>query len=112
MDAPCSPESWAAYVHAFALRHMKDRLPRFLLVGLGGALLALVTCGLLLDIPASPGVARISRMNELEGLLVISAPIHVYVPTTLLLADLRPRLTIKLRPRAGLGDTACPLRLP
>jgi hypothetical protein len=92
---------------------MKDWLPLCLLVGLGGALLALVACGLLLDIPASTGVARISRMNELEGLLVSSAPTHVYVPATLLLlADLRPRLTIKLRRRAGLGDTACPLRLP
>ena len=37
----------------------------------------------------------------------------VYVPATLLLlADLRPRLTIKFRRRVGLGDTVCPLRLP
>jgi hypothetical protein len=38
----------------------------------------------------------------------------VYVPATLLLllADLRPRLTIKFRHRVGLGDTVCPLRLP
>lgn len=37
----------------------------------------------------------------------------VYVPATLLLlADLRPRLAIKLRRRAGMGETACPPRLP
>jgi hypothetical protein len=40
-------------------------------------------------------------------------PSLVYVPATLLLlADLHPRLTIKFRRRAGLGDTVCPLRLP
>ena len=114
---------------------------------------------LLLDIPASTGGPRITRMNELAGLLVVSAAVYfgavrlilrnawpcgtvwivlgvavalrmllvigpiphdqfiwrslVYVPATLLLlADLRPRLTIKFRRRVGLGDTVCPLRLP
>jgi alpha-1,6-mannosyltransferase len=40
-------------------------------------------------------------------------PSLLYVPATLLLlADVRTRLAIKLRRRAELGDTACPLRLP
>jgi hypothetical protein len=34
---------------------MKNRLLLCLLVGFGGALLALTVCGLLLDIPASTG---------------------------------------------------------
>jgi hypothetical protein len=53
---------------------MKDRLLLCLLVGFGGALLALTACSLLLDIQASTGVARITRVNELAVLLVVSAP--------------------------------------
>jgi hypothetical protein len=88
---------------------MKGRPPLCLLVGLGGALLALAASRALLWLATIP-------------LLLFDEPIPgnrffwpslVYVPATLLLlADLRPRLTIKLRRRAGLGDTACPLRLP
>ena len=55
---------------------MKNRLLLCLLVGFGGALLALTVCGLLLDIPASTGGARITRMNELAGLLVVSAAVY------------------------------------
>jgi hypothetical protein len=74
------------------------------------ALLALAAGGLLLDIPVSTGEARILRVNVLIGLLM---PSLVYVPAILLLlADLRPRLAIKLRRGAEIGDTLCPLRLP
>ena len=55
---------------------MKNRLLLCLLVGFGGALLALTVCGLLLDIPASTGGPRITRMNELAGLLVVSAAVY------------------------------------
>jgi hypothetical protein len=55
---------------------MKNRLLLCLLVGFGGALLALMACGLLLDIPASTGGPRITRMNELAGLLVVSAAVY------------------------------------
>jgi alpha-1,6-mannosyltransferase len=55
---------------------MKNRLLLCLLVGFGGALLALTVCGLLLDIPASTGGPRITRMNELAGLLVVSAVVY------------------------------------
>jgi hypothetical protein len=88
---------------------MKGRPLLCLLVGLGGALLALAASRALLWLATIP-------------LLLFDKPIPgdrffwpslVYAPATLLLlADLRPRLTIKLRRRAGLGDTACPLRLP
>jgi hypothetical protein len=50
---------------------MKNRLLLCLLLGFGGALLTLTVCGLLLDIPASTGGPRITRMNELAGLLVV-----------------------------------------
>ena len=40
-------------------------------------------------------------------------PSLVYVPATLLLVlDLRPRLVMKLRRRAGMGGSSCPLQLP
>jgi hypothetical protein len=40
-------------------------------------------------------------------------PSLLYVPATLLLlADLRPRLVMKLRRRAGMGGSTCPLQLP
>jgi hypothetical protein len=57
-----------------------------------GTPLASMACGLLLDTPAS--------MRTMAAV------------SPLLLADLRHRLEIKLRHRAGMGDTACPLQLP
>ena len=55
---------------------MRERLLLWLLVGLGAALLALAVGGLLLDIPASTGEARILRVNVLVGLLMLSAAIY------------------------------------
>jgi hypothetical protein len=68
-----------------------------------------------LALPAVIAPARALLWLATAPLLLVIGPIpHVYVPATLLLllADLRPRLTIKFRHRVGLGDTVCPLRLP
>ena len=81
------------YVHAFALRRMKNRPLLCLLVGFGGALLALTVCGLLLDIPASTGGPRITRMNELAGLLVVSAAVY-FGAVRLILRNAWPRGTV------------------
>jgi alpha-1,6-mannosyltransferase len=72
---------------------MKGRPLLCLLVGLGGALLGLAACGLLLDIPATTGVARISRMNELAGLLVVSAAVY-FAAVRLILRHAWPRGTV------------------
>jgi alpha-1,6-mannosyltransferase len=75
-----------------------------------------------LALPAVIAPARALLWLATVPLLLVIGPIPhdqfiwpslVYAPATLLLlADLHPRLTIKFRRRAGLGDTACPLRLP
>jgi alpha-1,6-mannosyltransferase len=75
-----------------------------------------------LALPAVIAPARALLWLATAPLLLVIGPIPhdqfiwpslVYVPATLLLlADLHPRLTIKFRRRAGLGDTVCPLRLP
>ena len=78
---------------------MRGKALFWLLVGLGAALLALAAGGLLLDIPASIGEARILRVNVLIGLLMLSAIIYfaavrlVLSPGTVssALARLRPR---------------------
>jgi alpha-1,6-mannosyltransferase len=75
-----------------------------------------------LALPAVIAPARALLWLATAPLLLVIGPIPhdqfiwrslVYVPATLLLlADLRPWLTIKFRRRVGLGDTVCPLRLP
>jgi alpha-1,6-mannosyltransferase len=75
-----------------------------------------------LALPAVIAPSRALLWLATAPLLLVIGPIPhdqfiwrslVYVPATLLLlADLRPRLTIKFRRRVGLGDTVCPLRLP
>ena len=75
-----------------------------------------------LALPAVIAPARALLWLATAPLLLVIGPIPhdqfiwpslVYVPATLLLlADLHPRLTIKCRRRAGLGDTVCPVRLP
>ena len=65
----------------------------WLLGGLGAALLALAAGGLLLDIPASTGEARILRVNVLIGLLILSATIY-FAAVRLVLRHTWPRGTV------------------
>jgi alpha-1,6-mannosyltransferase len=55
---------------------MRPRTPLYLLTGFGAILLALAAAGLLLDIPATTGAARVARVNVLIGVLVVSAAVY------------------------------------
>ena len=75
-----------------------------------------------LALPAVVAPSRALLWLATKPLLLIQEPVPgdrffwpslVYVPAILLLlADLGPRLAIKLRRGAEIGDTPCPLRLP
>jgi Glycosyltransferase family 87 len=72
---------------------MRGKALLWLLGGLGAALLALAAGGLLLDIPASTGEARILRVNVLIGLLMLSASIY-FAAVRLVLRHAWPRGTV------------------
>ena len=74
-----------------------------------------------LALPAVVAPSRVPLWLATMPLLLFDEPVPgdsffwpslVYVPANPLLADLRPRLAIKLRRHAGMGDNACPPRLP
>ena len=72
---------------------MRGKALFWLLIALGAALLALAAGGLLLDIPASIGEARILRVNVLIGLLMLSAIIY-FAAVRLVLRHTWPRGTV------------------
>jgi hypothetical protein len=72
---------------------MRDGALLWLPVGLGAALLALAAGGLLLDIPASTGGARILSVNVLVGPLILSATIY-FAAVSLVLRHAWPRGTV------------------
>ena len=71
---------------------MRGRALLCLLAGPGATLLALAAGGMLLDIPASTGEARILRVNTLVGLLMLSATIY-FAAVRLVLRHTWPRGT-------------------
>ena len=71
---------------------MRGKALFWLPIALGAALLALAAGGLLLDIPASIGEARILRVNTPVGLLMLSATIY-FAAVRLVLRHTWPRGT-------------------
>jgi alpha-1,6-mannosyltransferase len=72
---------------------MRQWPPLGWLVGFGLALLVLTASGLLLDIPASMGAAHVMRVNELVGLLMVSAAVY-FGAVRLVLRHSWPRGTV------------------